>query len=527
MKRYWLKYKKLIVVSIILILLSSIAQVLFDIAIGKLLDKALLSLADEFRWLSIGLVLLVTIRAFSFYRYTREYKMFSVNSISDMRNGIFQTLLKSNYPSFLKRKAGNIVSMYTNHLDTIEGGYFFSFYGSFQIIASIITTIIAMVYINWKFALLATVLLIPPVFAPRLLKKRLSDAIKNRMTSLEINTGKFSQWMDSIDVIHNYQATERFIQKFGEDTKDIQKKSEKYNHLAYLSHSSSILLSQIGLVIIISYLSYCVFKGELSVGMFMAGVSMVDELLSHVIYQAGYMQQIMSTKVLTAEVLETIDSEEVLPENKLLAPVDSIVYKDLNFGYTKNRNIIKDFNLNIHDRGIYLFTGESGCGKSTLMNLLAGYYKPVSGRVSLNGQATTEMENIPEKITIMRQEAVFFNDTLRNNLTMHQHVDDEEIISLLKSLGLNKYANKESLDSVLTSEGDNFSGGEARRFMLVRSLMKPSDILILDEPLANVDEESINKIMELIFKIKDKFIFIISHQVPEGLARKAIQTIKM
>jgi ABC-type transport system involved in cytochrome bd biosynthesis fused ATPase/permease subunit len=115
-------------------------------------------------------------------------------------------------------------------------------------------------------------------------------------------------------------------------------------------------------------------------------------------------------------------------------------------------------------------------------------------------------------MTVVRQEATLFNDTLRNNLTMYQSMPDTELLAVLNSVGLEKYASIEMLDSMVSEDGSNFSGGEKKRICLARALLRHTDVLILDEPLANLDAATAEKIEDLLLSIKNKTLLVVSHQ---------------
>ena len=118
-------------------------------------------------------------------------------------------------------------------------------------------------------------------------------------------------------------------------------------------------------------------------------------------------------------------------------------------------------------------------------------------------------------MTVVRQEAILFHYTLRNNLTMYREIPDEKLIALLERLELSKYANTEALDSIISENGANLSGGEKKRICLARALLRDTDVLILDEPLANLDEGTAGKIEDLLLSIKGKLMLVVSHQFTE------------
>ena len=146
------------------------------------------------------------------------------------------------------------------------------------------------------------------------------------------------------------------------------------------------------------------------------------------------------------------------------------------------------------------------------MNLLLGYFTPNSGNVKIDDVEVNQIANLNQLITIMRQDAILFEDSLRNNITMYQDIPDEKIIEVLREVGLEKYANYNSLDMPVNESGTNLSGGEKRRVTLARSIIRESPILILDEPLANLDEKNMKSITEYLMTLEDKILIIISHQ---------------
>ena len=160
------------------------------------------------------------------------------------------------------------------------------------------------------------------------------------------------------------------------------------------------------------------------------------------------------------------------------------------------------------------------------MNLLLRYNKADSGLILANDQDVLQLEGWEKHLSIMRQEAAFLPDSLRNNLGLYQeNITDEQLFQAMKRIGLDAYAEKEYLDEKLKHAEQRFSGGEAKRLALIRALLKPSEILILDEPLANVDPESLRRICEVIFDEKERFILLISHQEPVRRPGDSLQAV--
>lgn len=117
-----------------------------------------------------------------------------------------------------------------------------------------------------------------------------------------------------------------------------------------------------------------------------------------------------------------------------------------------------------------------------------------------------------------------FADTLRNNLTMYSDYNDDALITILSNVNLGKYATKEGLNRYIEEGGSNLSGGEKKRLCIARALLRDTPVLIFDEPLANLDNDNVSLIEDILLSIKNKTIIIVSHQFTEA-KRKSIDAV--
>lgn len=126
-----------------------------------------------------------------------------------------------------------------------------------------------------------------------------------------------------------------------------------------------------------------------------------------------------------------------------------------------------------------------------------------------------EYSYIYDFITVVRQDSILFNDSLRDNLTMYAKISDDKLIDMLSRLGLGKFASSDALEMMVSEGGSNLSGGERKRICIARALLRNTDVLILDEPLANLDSITASSIEEEILNIRDRTILVVSHQFSE------------
>ena len=197
-----------------------------------------------------------------------------------------------------------------------------------------------------------------------------------------------------------------------------------------------------------------------------------------------------------------------------------IRFNHVGFAYQPGKLVLSDFNLVIEKGKRYLLKGPSGCGKTTAANLLLRYYDVGSGSITVDGVPIGQCGNTYGWITVVRQEATLFRDTLRNNLTLYREMEDSALVDMLRKVGLASLATRAALDAMVEDHGANFSGGEKKRICLARALLRNTEMLILDEPLANLEDETAGRIEALLLSIPDRTLLVVSHQFSEkNLAR--------
>ncbi|NLM06185.1 MAG: ABC transporter ATP-binding protein [Tissierellia bacterium] len=304
------------------------------------------------------------------------------------------------------------------------------------------------------------------------------------------------------------------IKDFEESNSCVARKDYDNKQIRNISRSLSALLSYFSHFVILVYAGILVYRGDFSAGDFFVAIGMIDQLSYPIISLSPLIQNLISVKPVSNDLLNFINTSEStsLMVEEHTGGCQKIEFNDVSFAYDGSEVVIDGFSCTFHHGGKYLIRGISGSGKTTSMNLLLGYFTPNSGNVKIDDVEVNQIANLNQLITIMRQDAILFEDSLRNNITMYQDIPDEKIIEVLREVGLEKYANYNSLDMPVNESGTNLSGGEKRRVTLARSIIRESPILILDEPLANLDEKNMKSITEYLMTLEDKILIIISHQ---------------
>ena len=203
----------------------------------------------------------------------------------------------------------------------------------------------------------------------------------------------------------------------------------------------------------------------------------------------------------------------------------SIICRNLSFSYKDNpdKEIINNANLTFTKGSLTALVGESGCGKSTIAAILTGRNKGYKGSISVGDIKLSDIElsdiaeeSLMKNVTYISHQSFLFKGTVKDNLIMAKNdATDDELWNVLNRVNLGDFLRSENgLDTKLTEEGRNFSGGQRQRLALARALLHNSPYYIFDEATSNIDVESEDLIMQLIYELaKDKTVIMISHRL--------------
>lgn len=193
-----------------------------------------------------------------------------------------------------------------------------------------------------------------------------------------------------------------------------------------------------------------------------------------------------------------------------------ISLQDVSFKY-ENITVFEDISLNVEKGEKIGIVGESGCGKSTLLKIMAGLYKPTSGKVFVDGEA--EPAGIIKKVSIVMQSPMLLPMTILENITMGHEYSKQWINHVCEAANLSKWIESlpEGINTYLGDRSDELSGGQAQRVAIARAMCKDSSVLLLDEPTSALDEDNTASVLEALkLNFVDKTVVHVTHR-PEHL----------
>lgn len=261
--------------------------------------------------------------------------------------------------------------------------------------------------------------------------------------------------------------------------------------------------------------------GKISTGDFIFYLTLVVGFSEWLNNFTGHIMSLKRISIGCGKYREFVDEKKDEDKKPDVDVIDDIELTNLSFQYDEDSKILKDINLSMKRGDSVAIVGENGAGKTTLIKVLAGLYKPTAGEIYVNGENFNNFssESIYKRTSILFQDYFMLPGTLLENMD-NKGLDEKRATEFVEKLGLKDRIDgltdglQSEVIDVENNKIEGFSGGELQRILLIKSLMKESDILILDEPTAALDPISEEKLYnEYKDFSRDKISIFISHRI--------------
>ena len=441
-----------------------------------------------------------------------------------LRRDISKKINKLPLRYFDTHETGDVLSRVTNDIDTVSQTMNNTIASLVSSITLLIGSIIMMFVTNWQMALTA---IISSLFGFMFMAIILSKS-QRYFTQRQVELGNLNAHIEEIysghSVVKVYNADIEAMEEFDKLNKNLYVCNKKSQFL------SGIMQPLMGFIGNFSYLAVCVIGAILvsediiTFGVIVAFMIYVRLFTNPLTRIAQSMTQLQSMTAAGERVFEFLEETEMPDESNLAKKLDresvkgEIVFKDVKFGYDKNRTIIKNFNAMVKPGQKIAIVGPTGAGKTTLVNLLMKFYDIKDGDIIIDGVSTKSLtrENIHDLFIMVLQDTWLFEGTIRDNLKFNkENVTDEEIMKVCKTVGVDHFIKTlpGGLDANV-GDNDTISQGQKQLLTIARGMIENAPFLILDEATSNVDTRT----EELVQKAMDKLTsgrtsFIIAHRL--------------
>ncbi|WP_027632766.1 ABC transporter ATP-binding protein [Clostridium hydrogeniformans] len=534
MKRLKTQNKKLIIVGISA-LLSSASYAVMPLMVGAAINNLLNAIRSFDGSMSViamvtnalampVFMLVLTSIVSSLLSYIQQYIVSSIgeNLTLSLRKDISEKINRLPLKYFDSHKTGDVMSRVTTDLEKVSLVMQVGFMQFISSCFTIVLTIIAMVILNPKLSFLILIFIGISSIATNFVSKLSQRYYADNFATMGDLSGKIEEVYSGNRIIKIFNQQSNIIEEASRLNKKQFEANRKAQFIDFAIYPVIRILNQLGFVVIAIVGGIMTLNGQISLGGIQAFLQYVNQV-SEPITQASYVIMSLQSAIAGAErVFELLDEEEEIIDNRANTFPKSngrVVFKNVKFGYTQDRTLIKDLNLEVKPNEMVAIVGPTGGGKTTLINLIMRFYEVNGGAISIDGVNITEISRstLRRNIGMVLQDTWLFEGTIAENIAYGKmDATREEIIAAAKSACCDHFIRTlpEGYDTVISSEIANVSQGQMQLLTIARAMLTNPTIMILDEATSSVDTRTEVEIQKALSRLmKDKTSFVIAHRL--------------
>jgi subfamily B ATP-binding cassette protein MsbA len=420
--------------------------------------------------------------------------------IRDLRNQVYRHLHELPLAYFKNERTGSLISRVMNDVNVVNSGISASFYTLIREPLLVVVYLGISIVLSWKLTLIAFVVL-PLVLAViarigRRVRQE-SGIVQERIADL---TSVLHETISGVKVVKAFGMEEVENRKFGGENERYFQTILKIARIRNLASPTTEFLSALAGGVIIWYGGMQVLAFEsMKASEFLGFLFALFQVMPPIKELSSVNNRIQEATAAGLRIFEILDTRPTIRNAADAVPLrefqSSIELRQVGFEYDPGDIVLADITMTIRKGEAVAIVGPSGAGKSTLVDLVPRFYDPTSGSVLIDGLdiRQVDVKSLRDKIGIVTQETILFNETVRNNIAYGaQEADLEAIMEAAKAANAHKFIMEmpRRYDSIIGERGVKISGGERQRLSLARAILKNPPILILDEATSSLDTES-------------------------------------
>ena len=416
---------------------------------------------------------------------------------------------------------GDVMSRMTNDVENISATVSQALPSLFSGVLTIIGTAAIMLWLCWQLALLSCASILLTVIATRLLSNYVRKYSKERQTLLGSMNGTVEEIVNGYRTVVAYNEQEHSSERFCTVSDKLTKAGIRTEVCSGIMGPLMNCIGNIGFVVIAAFGGYFAIHGLISVGVISAFIVYAKQFSRPINEIAQIYGQLQSAIAGAERVFQVLDETSEDLYGLVWEDDENVTvrFEDVQFGYNKDKPVLKDFNLTIPAGKKVALVGSTGSGKSTVVNLLMRYYDIDKGAIWINDQNVEEItrDSLRKHVAIVLQDTVLFSDTIRRNL---QYANETATEAEIKKAAAMSRCHEliellpQGYDTLLTGAGENISQGQRQLLAIARAFVANPRILILDEATSNVDTRTEKAIQDAMQQVmKGRTSIVIAHRL--------------
>ena len=434
----------------------------------------------------------------------------------------FRSVIKSKIKDIDNYQVGELISLNTTEAKNASLLFPWTYMRIYPIeYKDIFYIIIIILFLNYKLALITTIIFFSCYFSLKPLYKKNYSVIKKLQDIRLKLSSKTNEFINSYATNKSLRIEESNISEIDELLKNTTNEVLKYNKIIYIHKYLFSFVSFFTTLAIIYIGGINIASGMSSLALIILFRNYIADLDYRINIIVEFKNEATSNYNSYMKIYNMVKTEKEKKESTVkLENVKSIKFNHVKMSYDGINEILKDINFEVNRPIKIALVGKSGCGKTTLVNLIPRFYDITGGEILINNINYLEydLNSLRKNISYVFQEPIIFHMSIMENIKYgnNREISDDEVVNVCKKIGLHDKITslEEGYNTLIDIYTDKISYGEKQLLNFARAILKNTDILILDEVTSNLDLEFEQKVIKATQEVlRNKFSFIIAHRL--------------
>jgi ATP-binding cassette subfamily B multidrug efflux pump len=533
----YLKHVKLYLIgAMAALLLSSVASLAAPRVSGQLVDALIAKDGDMLLKMVAFMALLYIVSSlFSWLQQIWLVKV-SQHTVRVMREELFDRIQLLPLRFFDSKPHGELMSRLTNDVDNVSNMLSQSMT---QVLSSLITLVVSlamMLSLSWELTLVSFVAIPLSMVIVRQVTGRTGKLFKEQQAALGQLNGIVEETVTGARVVKVFGREPNVIEDFEKSNRRLTEVGVKATVLSSLMGPLMNAVNNISFALVAGVGGWMAISGRVSVGGIQSFLQYSRQFARPFNELANQITVVQSALAGAERVFEIMDAEPEPADDAQAYPLEKpeghVVFKNVSFGYTPERMILKNVSFEAKPGQTIALVGPTGAGKTTIVNLLMRFYDLNGGTVLIDGHDIVDVkrQNLRDSLGMVLQDVYLFAGTVRENICYGKlDATEEEMIRAAKMANCHSFITRlpQGYDTPLAEDGGNLSQGQRQLLSIARAILADPKVLILDEATSSVDTRTEMKIQSAMLALmKGRTSFVIAHRLSTIRSADQILVIK-
>jgi ATP-binding cassette subfamily B protein len=443
--------------------------------------------------------------------------------LADLRNHLFRHLQRLSLGFYERNRAGVIISRLTNDVEALDQLVTDGVTSLIQNTLTLLGTAVLLFFLDWRLALASLTVMPLMTLATAWFRKRSGRAYRSVRETLGAVTATLAEDIAGMRVLQSFTREHAAQENFRQIADAYRTSNMRTVVLSGLYFPFVDLLSSAATAVVLGYGGWLAYHGEISIGILVAFLGYLSNFFDPVQQLSQLYNTFLSAVAALDKITDLLDEEPEVLDSQGGVELDRIAgdvsFEQVRFAYGRGPEVLHGVDLEVTAGTSVALVGHTGAGKSTIAKLLARFYDPTEGRITIDGTDLRDVtqQSLRRQLGIVPQEGFLFAGTVAENIAFGRpEASAQEIIAAARAVGADDFivALENGYDTQLGERGSRLSLGQRQLVAFARALLADPRILILDEATSSVDIGTERKIERALRRLLDgRTAFVIAHRL--------------